>query len=375
MQFPWLEELTKLGHISPDTRDSIYAECEAVVGLGIGTSALPMEKTALELTIPKMLAGFATAAVVSNLVGNKMNSMKLNAELKGEVASLLRNKARVLANPDFAAHLEKAEARFNEIAEIAPTVAQNHAVVSKLVKDKLHNGLTSEDVTNLALIQASYTPNYSVQKRLTKEAAGAELGEAAADMVLICAEAGIVKKAAGGLSFGSGLGKVLSHSLMLTAGPVLLGLGRGVIDSLSDSRNKVEREKRLRASYEEAIAHPDADTLRNDPDKAMQAFQTLTHFSPHVAMQPVAARSFMKKLVDYKGDVHSGDIKDLVTIEKDMRGTGPSTFLKSMREGADAAGFKDAFKSGLKPINDPYSRQLEREFETHLGMRGGPAKP
>jgi hypothetical protein len=378
MQFPWLEELVKKGHVTEADRNSIYADCSAVVKTAASDAQKAAEIHALAV---KMQGGMMSAMKVPLFVGalalpivlNKvLGKMGENAEIKTTLAAISKNRADLLAKPEFAQHAQKAGARFDEIAGLAPTVARNPALVGRLLEEKLHTGLTAEDVNSLAIIQASYTPKYSYQEKLTKHAAEEKLGETAADMLLICAEAGLIKQAAGGKMgiFGvpSGLSKVLSHSLMMTAGPILFGLGRGAVDHLSEIRNKTVREKRLTESFQAALDSPEGESLRDQPEKARQAFQTLAHFSPNVAMQPVAARSFMKKLIDYKGDVHSGDIRDLTDIEAKMRSAGPSPFLKGFREGADAAGFKDAFKGSLAPITGPYSRQLETELATSLGV-------
>lgn len=378
MQFPWLEELVKKGHVSEVERDGIYSSCAQLVKTA-STAGWSPEHHAMhaELTkkyqaqfmqkakIPGAIAMMALPFAVSKIYGRHQESKAI----KSEIAAIAKNRETLLAHPDFAPDRAKAEARFDEIAGLAPTVAQNPTLMGRLLKDKLHSGLTSDDVNTLAIIQSSYTPKYSYQEKLTKKAAEEQLGETAADMLLVCAEAGLCKTAKMGiLGVPSGVSKVLSNILMATAVPTLYGVGRGVVDHLSEMRNKTVREKRLTESFQEALQSPEGESLRNQPEKARQAFQTLAHFSPNVAMQPTAARSFMKKLVDYKGDVHSGDLRDLTDIEKNMRGSGPSTFLKGFREGADAAGFKDALKSGVAPVTGAYSRQLEMELATSLGV-------
>lgn len=369
MQLPWLEALVKQGSVTAEQRDEIYADCQRLVKESSLTPDQIIQRDALAakmMGVYKTVAG-ATLPFMPMIMTRFLGKRDEKKSVATAVAEMERVKAELLKHDDFG-DKDKVEARFNEIAQLAPTVARNKPLMHKLLKEKLNSGLTAEDVHNLALIQASYTPNYSYQQKITKTAAAEALGETAADMVLVCAEAGLLKTAG-----NVGIGRILRHSLMMTAGPALVGLGVGSVNQLADMKSRRDRERKLSDSFHQAVNgdHPDRALLQANRDKAYQAFQTLAHFAPSVAMQPTAARSFMKKLVDYKGDVHSGDLKDLTEIEKNMRGQGSTPFLKGLGTGAEAAGVKDAVKSTINTLTGARSYELERDLASNLGLKPG----
>jgi len=373
MQLPWLEELTKKGHITEQQREDIYADCREIVK----TAATLTPEQAAE---NKALADYIQAKampyfkglmsgvpfLVPHFLTKWDKGRDASSEVKDTIKDIEQNRARLLSHPDYAEHQEKVNARFNEIASLAPTVARHYPLVSRLMKEKLHSGLTSDDVSNLAIIQSNYTPKFSTQQKMYKKASG----EAAASICALLKEVGILKTGAG--SKPSDLvSKAITNALVLTAGPVFYGLGRGAIDYAADARSKAVREKNLRQAYENMMRedHPHAELFRAQPEKARQAFQALAHFSPGTALEPVSARTFVSKMLQYKGDLDSADVKTLTEIEKNLRGSPSTSFFKSTREGLEAAGFRDAFKGSLSPITGPYTRQLNDDLTTHLKLK------
>lgn len=370
MHFPWLEELTKKGHISEAQCADIYAGCKEIVKTASAnfTPEQAAASAALAKGIKRTLQvggglGLLAMPLILSRMWGKSDEAK---EIKASYADIAKTR-NALVNDEsvHGGHPEKAGARFDEVANLAPTVARNPTLMRRILTEKMHSGLTREDVNTLAMIQASYTPRYSFQQKLTKQGCDAALGEVAADLLIMTKEAGMRE-------MGSTASKVLAHSLLLTAGPVLYGLGRGTVDHMVAANDKKEREKHLRASFASVMNedHPDRELFNAQPEKARQAFQTLTHFSPNMAMQPATARSFIKRFMHYEahGGISAGDVKDLTEIEKNMRGSGPSPFLKGLREGAEAAGFGKAVERSIGAATDPYTHQLEAELASNLGL-------
>ena len=371
MQLAWLEELTKMGHVSTAERDGIYDSCSDL--LKVAASGEQIMSGVEKVMAP--LAPFVILPLISSWLGKREHNRQETKAIGEHEKDLAKTRAALLAHPDFANHQAKVEARFLEIAKLAPTVARNENLMMRILKEKLHSGLTHEDVTNLAMIQASYTPNYSFQSKLEKKAAATTAGEILADVLILCKEAGIAKEADITSMFKT-VGKTLQHAATLAAPAVLLSVGAGAINAGLDWRSRQNREKALIQSYQAVLDpnHPDTELLRSEPERAREAFKTLVHFAPSVALEPSSARSFMNKIVAYqagshRGGVQSTDLKELAEIEKNMRaGGGGSAFFKGFTASLPVAGFPDAIKGGFKPLTDPLSHQLSTEVSKGMGL-------
>ena len=91
----------------------------------------------------------------------------------------------------------------------------------------------------------------------------------------------------------------------------------------------------------------------------------LVHFAPHVAAEPTAARTFMKKLVEYESGPNAADLKDLTDIEQNMVGvsTGPSAFAESMKT-LGVGGVLG--KTWLDTIS-PYQEDINKRVKARIG--------
>jgi hypothetical protein len=371
MQFPWLEKLASDGHITEAQCASIYATCKEIVKTA---SESPKWSKPEHEKIFKRIEGGAAAVLnagvmlmpyaLNGFFGSRARSAEMNATLQ----RISNNRAELIADESITGgHQEKAEARFDEVLKLAPSAAQNKPLMAKILKARLHSGLTTEDVNSLAQIQATYTPSYSTQQELSSKAS-ASMGKTAATILEIAKEAGLWGQAAKTVP-----GKVLTHALTVTAGPILFGLGRGAVDYLADSRDKKKREQKHIEIFQGILRDdsPETEFVRANPERARQAFQSLTHFSPTTALDPLAARSFIVQAVgkDAAGLFAIPELKSLSEVEKNLKGSGSTPFLKGLREGADVAGFGSALKDTLSAASGPYARSLESSIARGMGLK------
>ncbi len=372
MQLSWLEQLVKEGHVSQKARAAIYRDCStllktsSIVGkthaeyVEMGTKVMNTIAPYLPMAVGGLITG-ATASVLG-----RRHAAKSLATSQSEV-----NKTRsiLLQNPEFSEHREKAEARFNELVKIAPTVARNPELALRILKDKLTSGFSSQDVQNLALIQAAYTPDMTRQLKLTettKKASAERAGESLATVVCMCKEAGINLKT---------LGRAATNALVMTTIPLLGGVGVGAVKHLASKNDKKKLNERLNSSFEEALklSDPDKDGLHENKELARQAFQVLAHFSPHVALEPNAAKGFMKKLVAWSGQgPQVEDIKSLTEIERNVRqSSGGSPFFEGLASGSKALGLDSALKSSTNSLSRPLDAEVEAMAASDLGLPHG----
>lgn len=359
MQLAWLEQLTKEGHVSPRARAAIYRDCSQILKVA-ETKAQAMARA--EKNIGAFMdkhqgkieaATAALAAFVGSRLLGRWQGNKEMANIQKSVASV---RQAVANNPEFATYREKAEARFNELVKIAPTVAQNPELTLRIIKEKIHSGFTAQDVQHLALIQASYTPNMGAQMRLServKTAAAERVGETLATQFALCKEAGLSWKT---------MGRAAENALVLSAIPVLGGVGVGAVKQITGMRDKKKMQERLTASFEQALklSDPDKDGLHENKELARQAFQVLAHFSPHVALEPNAAKGFMKKLVSWSGQgPQVEDIKNLSEIERNYRSTSKgSPFFEGLAAGSKALGLDGALKATTSSLSRPLNAEV-----------------
>jgi hypothetical protein len=130
------------------------------------------------------------------------------------------------------------------------------------------------------------------------------------------------------------------------------------------------REEKLRNSFLEAMkrSDPGKEPLHANKDKAMQAFQTLTHFAPNVAADPEAARAFMLNLISMDQGVQVGAIKDLSEIEKNLKATkSKQPFLEGLQVGTEFAGMPSALGKATGELMSPIMEHGSKEIAYNLG--------
>lgn len=369
MKIVWLEQMTKEGTVSKAARDAIYADCLSVIKLASGPDAF--EKWMAENKGLVGAAGLALGGFAANKLITPIKNYLEGRRIAGDLEVV---KKEILSRPDMAAHKDKALARFDELVRIAPSVARSPDLVSRILKEKLHSGFTSEDVQRLAQIQAAYTPNMDAQSSLskktvaissrTKTASERRAGETLAAVLTMYKEAGIR---------GKTLVKALENTLLRTSPAILGGMGVGATMHLVGKSNKKEMEAALAKSFQAAVngSDPERDGLKENEEKSRQYFQILAHFSPHVALQPEAARSFMSKMTHYdstgRGAVQVEDIKNLSEIQRNYGGK-TSPFFEGLASGAKAFGLDGALRSGVSAIGRPLDAEVTMMARDDMGL-------
>jgi len=378
MQYAWLEKLSSEGYVRPEAREQIYRDCSNLLKHASAPASGGGE-TLLQAV------GSALGNWASNMAGNAIESKILGSfQMSGTVKKINKNKAAILSHPDFSQYPEKAEARFMDLAKIAPTIAAQEGRAIDLVKEKLHTGFSSQDIGNLAILQAIYTsqdPAFtSKANKAMEKKAGESLGAMYADVLYIVKEAGIAgSPRLGGRYLAPGtMLNALRNMAIVSSIPLLAGVGAGAVKSYVASRDSKALAGKLRDSYERALRDSDSETsddkkLREDPARAYQAFQTLAHFAPHVAMQPTAARSFMKRMVGYSEagvGIDVDGLKGLSEIERNMSQTnrGESPFFSGFETGAGLFGLSNTLSGTLSDTLSPLRQQSREMVAKDLGI-------
>lgn len=368
MQYAWLEKLSSEGYVRPEAREQIYRDCSNLLKLASQDPQVPLG-AAIANVLGQYFLMRAAGAVEGGIIDSFMSARTLR--------SIRENRDAIATHPDFAKYPEKADARFMALAKVAPIIAAQKERAETLVREKLHTGFSSQDMGNLAVLQAVYSakdPGYAsrMSTKLEKKA-GESLGGMYADMLCIVKEAGV----APGIRAGT-MWHALRNMALVSSIPILAGVGAGAVKAYAASRDNKALAGKLRESYERALRDSDAETsdekkLSEDPAKAYQAFQTLAHFAPHVAMQPTAARSFMKRMIGYSEagiGVDIDGIKGLTDIEKNISLTnkGESPFFSGFHDGSALLGLSNILGGTLKDTLAPFSEQSRARVEKDLGM-------
>jgi len=370
MQYAWLEKLSSEGYVRPEAREQIYRDCSNLLKHASAPAPNGGE------TLAQAMGG-AFMGMMSNFLGNALERKALGSiRMSGTLKKINTNREAIQSHPDFSQYPEKADARFMDLARIAPTIAAQESRALELVKEKLHTGFSSQDIGNLAILQAVYTaqdPAFaSKTNKAMEKKAGESLGAMYADVLCIVKEAGVA-----GIAPGTML-NALRNMAIVSSIPLLAGVGAGAVKSYVASRDSKALAGKLRDSYERALRDSDSETsdekkLREDPARAYQAFQTLAHFAPHVAMQPTAARSFMKRMVGYSEagvGIDVDGLKGLSEIERNISQTnrGESPFFSGFHTGADLFGLSNTLSGTLKDTLSPLGQQSKGMVAKDLGI-------
>lgn len=393
MQYALLEKLAADGNISVTDKDRIYSTCgdilakvafkipfgrnrphtwgEAFKEYG-GEAFKDQAKILTRLLLPFGLVGggvYAAKQVNMNVASNK------------DAKKIMQVKAELLRKPEFALDLAKAEARFDELVKISPKAASKAALAERMVRDRLHSGFTTEDVQRLSQIQATHEKGIlaavsdadKVYKAFSK-ISSADTGRIAATVVKIISETGLNKTAAwrrSSFEKATNIAKqVLTTGAIVSGFGAVVGLGAGAVNQGVASIKEQKRKERLRNSFLEAMkrSDPGKEPLHANREKALQAFQTLTHFAPNVAADPEAARAFMLSLISMDQGVQVGAIKDLSEIEKNLKTTkGTNPFFEGFGAGAEAVGAQKAIGAATSGLLNPFVEHGSSEIKREMG--------
>ena len=116
-----------------------------------------------------------------------------------------------------------------------------------------------------------------------------------------------------------GAGKVLTRKdLLLAAGfSAAIGIGSAAIESAADyfldRKANTDTEKRMQDVFEQVYNTPEISGSFSR-EQAMEYFNTLKHFSPHIAQEPVAAKTYLLNLLTWS-DL-SGAPASVVTLRE-----------------------------------------------------------
>jgi len=381
MRLSWLDQMVDQGRLSKTAQARIYGHCNELVkeadndidaGMRIMSSIMPF--------LAPVIMGVVTPVVGSMILGRlgKKENEKVHALGHKQTMDSL------LTDPAFKDHQHLVMQRFNEVGSIAPTVAANQPLLTAILKKKLHTGFSHDDITGLAKIQASYSsslgaqqalqakmPAYqSEQPKMFKAASDELIGRVAANNYLLLKEAGIFTG-----QNAAFIGSALKQTAAAAAVSGVVALGAGAINAGLAYRDKRLQQQQLASSFTRAmdINHPGTDLLNANPMKAREVFDSLVHFAPNVALQPMAARTFMNKVLEAdthdRGALDTSDIKSLSEIERNMVGAGGgSAFLKGFVPALTAGGFEDAMKGTRKAYLDPAFHKMEQSAAKQYGL-------
>lgn len=112
------------------------------------------------------------------------------------------------------------------------------------------------------------------------------------------------------LSRGAGLGKYLLMGLLFSGGAAAAGaMGHGIDQAWT-----------RRKGYQNMLkSNPE---MAGKEEELKPLFKTMTHFSPQVAKDPLAAGSMLKRMHEFREvGVPLSDIASLAKIEKDVKGS------------------------------------------------------
>lgn len=388
MQYAFLEKLASEGNISAQDKDRIYDTCSDIITKvafkwkNPFKDDLPTVGEALREQGMHILTRFLLPAGGLSAAAYVANAYASNAQAK----DILKVRAQLLTKPEFLHDQEKAKARFDELAKISPKAAEKPELAYRLVRDSLHSGFTRDDIQRLAQLQATYEKGPlsasntadQVQKALSKKASE-NTGRLAATIVSILAEAGLgdMNKTASlpwkksTFEKATNVAKqVLTTGAIVSGFGALVGLGAGAVNQAADIVKRKKKEQKLRDSFFEAMkrSDPNREPLHANRDKALQAFQTLTHFSPNVAADPEAARAFMNHLVSNDLGVQADAIKTLSEIEKNLKVTkGPNPFFEGLHAGTQAVGMQGALSDVTKGVLHPFVEHGSTEIRREMG--------
>lgn len=360
VRLPWLENMVKEGSVRATVRDKIYKDCNTT-----------LSKVADDTGSSLLSLGLMASAP---LISAAMGKLSVGSSQK----AMLSNRNDLIKDETFSGNREAAVKRFDEIANIAPSVAANKILVFNLVKKTLGRNLSFNDVASLASVQSttmskslnplsdqkSMTSHYN--KVLAKHASANRLGNMYADVLLLAKKANISNR--------KRIIEGLKTTALISSIPLLAGLGSGIVQHLSAKASKEEMEERLNDSFNKALSMNPDDTLHSDKDRARKAFKTLVHFAPHVAAEPSAARAFMNKLVSYDMGIDSSSVKELTEIERNIsQSSKPTGFLGGFRSGADATGLQHIVSSGIgraiSPTQDMIGRSIVHDIDPTFGQK------
>lgn len=355
MKYAWLEKMATDGLIRQEALDRIYERCGTVLEMdktaNMGAFNEFAAKAAKGEKLMSALPQLVSMLLVGSMIGQPIYRGIKQKIVDSRTRSMIDMNRQRITSMYSGEDKAKAEARFNQIARFAPHLAMNEEVTKELIRRKYKTEFTDNDIQNFMQMEARLAPDpmgyASLSSHQPKFASAREevlsdLGEKTANLHLMLEYPEEFSHVPGASDLGE-LQKTANISGGALAGflaaPVILG---GVLTGAQYLKEKKDENKLrddLDKSFNMMLEGPHEEMLKRDPKATREVFQTLTHFSPHVATDPLAASSFVNKILEFKKNIQATDLKDLTTIESDFarRGAGPS-FAGAMTKGFEAAG-------------------------------------
>lgn len=380
MQYAWLEKLAASGRIREDVKAAIYRDCEAILKVAASKKPLftpeQLTEQLKEMKSKAILAALGGAATLA------MSSIAQGIRMRSDVKRALNLRESILKDPEVVGHQDKALARFNEIASIAPTIAGQPQIAPRLVKARLHTGLTEQDVANLTMLQTGTNKDERKYVDIFNKAhikrASARTGALYGDIYNLLKLAGADKLAAPkGLKWPT-VKRFGAHLALMSGVPILTGLTLGVGKEIMARGDRKKMQEALAQSFNAAMkqSDPNKEPLHSNRDKAHQAFQALVHFAPHVAAEPGAARAFMNSVVAGDMGVNVSHIKEVSEIQRnltDAKNT-PSPFFAGLQQGVEFMGLNNIIQNAVNTTSKPVFEGNSKALTKDLGFkatRGG----
>lgn len=364
MKISWVEDLVKEGSVRPEVRDQIYSDCQELVKTANSDEKTPDSQAITSVLVEGLSKGVSAGKDALGQGANQLFASKMleafneHSEVRKSLKDIQETQKHILEDPDISKNGDKqakAEARFLEIAKIAPSVARNKEVASRLVKGKLYSGLSDDDVVQLAAMESGQTrPSY--QKRMQDKMAseqGPYADEEMQKLGSLCAEIHhIYKEAAPKSKINKLRGPAKDFMKSLLMSSATLGgaaLASGATKKVMDSVDRKNLDKKQREAFQKAVekADPESSLIHANKDKAYEKFKTLAHFAPNMASEPSALQSFMEKSLEMETEsnpnVDPQSVKELTDIEKNIRAVkGGSPFVEGFSSGLKDVGFPSA---------------------------------
>lgn len=386
MRYDWLQEMVSEGLVSEAAANTIMDDCR-----GMAKEAMQPDKTNLDHAIGGLM--FGLSVVGGQRIANKMTDIFGKMQ---DIGAMKKVKMELHADPMLGTDKAKTDARLRELIQHAPAIAVDAEKAKRIIK-KHYNGFSDEDIQNLQSLQMmmgsqmpySDTSKYeeSIKEKMMKSASAGQqispetLGSTLADVYVLqetmTKEANFLTR-----GFGTVVNKFketknpmlqfMAANALLSGAGLAISAGAGAVSHVKDKMDQKKFKDQLEQSFSQALRDADPDSsIRQKPEAARKAFQTLVHFSPNVAAEPRAARSFMTKLVDYESQgVEPSDIKDLVEIERNFKQTAnkPNPFFSAFSTTGKLIGLDKSISQGMSTATKPYTEAYEEGMKQEMGL-------
>ena len=353
-----IEIFLERGHITKEAAERLeqFEEMskEAFSGRDLGNKAL------------EMLAGVGAAVGGYHLMKKlDRHNMELARQAQDEKfrADAQKSLTILKANDEmFKKHPDKAIERFNEVLAIAPVLAGNPTLSSKIVKKFLHSGIDFEGVQGLSSLQESRAQYADLSRPISYKEEAKEMMQEVGQEVKRFADEGLTpyaehnyKTAAYNLADAytivkeadfkehlmdilKGVGVAAGIGLAGAAGNKAIGMYqehklKGKLDSSwAMTLNKLKAMTSTGGRYAQGQDYHNPDVQ----NQAREAFHTLSVIAPALAVNPTTASTFVNRAVQNESQIDPELLKTISEIQKNVSQAGKQEegpFTKALEVG------------------------------------------